>query len=215
MKISTLLKLSLVICLLTFVFGIYIYFSNFEFLINERVTSSVSIIKIVDQIDQYIIWNLMVYFVYGIFLLSSSVAMYLLSSEKNKFLRLIFIFTGTIWSCWMFVSASIAIETVQYISEIVFINEKLAVETWNTIRILLEAFGGGNEILGGFWVILFSLLIKVDGIISIVCRYVGFLVFCIGIATVFTNSSYIESLFGIGIITWFLLATLSKVSEKK
>ncbi|MBG0761890.1 hypothetical protein BOO22_21055, partial [Vibrio cidicii] len=87
--------------------------------------------------------------------------------------------------------------------------------TWNTIRILLEAFGGGNEILGGFWVILFSLLIKIDGIISIVCRNVGFLVFFIGIATAFTNSNYVESLFGIAIITWFLLATLSKVSERE
>ncbi|KYN82461.1 hypothetical protein ATY35_19585 [Vibrio cidicii] len=215
MKISTLLRLSLTFSLLTFVFGIYIYFSSFDFLINERLTSLSSIVKIVDQIDKYIIWNLMVYFIYGVFLLSSSVAMYLLSSGKNKFLRLIFIFTGTIWSCWMFVSASIAIETVQYISEIVFINEKLAVETWNTIRILLEAFGGGNEILGGFWVILFSLLIKIDGIISIVCRNVGFLVFFIGIATAFTNSNYVESLFGIAIITWFLLATLSKVSERE
>jgi prepilin signal peptidase PulO-like enzyme (type II secretory pathway) len=82
-------------------------------------------------------------------------------------------------------------------------NQDQAVLLWLTISTVQEALGGGNEIVGGLWVLLLSWVALRSDKLPKVLNYLGVLVGLAGILTVVPAFELLMVVFGLGQIVWF------------
>ena len=78
-----------------------------------------------------------------------------------------------------------------------------AIQVFSSINIVTEGLGGGNEIIGGLWVLLVSILGLRGKQIPKGISILGLLVAIAGILTVYPLDIFKE-IFGLGQIVWFL-----------
>lgn len=74
---------------------------------------------------------------------------------------------------------------------------------WRTVSVVANSLGGGNEIVGGLWVLLVSLLALQAAALSRPLNYLGCVVGIAGIATVYPLEIFTE-IFGLSQIVWFI-----------
>ena len=74
---------------------------------------------------------------------------------------------------------------------------------WSSVSIISEGLGGGNEIVGGIWVLLLSFIALKGGLFSKPLIFLGILVGLSGILTIYPLEISTE-IFGISQIIWFL-----------
>jgi hypothetical protein len=74
---------------------------------------------------------------------------------------------------------------------------------WRTVSVVANSLGGGNEIVGGVWVLLVSLVALKAEVLSRMLNYLGCFVGVAGIATVYPEELFTE-VFGLSQIVWFI-----------
>ena len=74
---------------------------------------------------------------------------------------------------------------------------------WRTVSVVGNGLGGGNEIVGGLWVLLVSLVALKAERLSRTLNYLGCLVGIVGIATVYP-AEVLTEIFGLSQIVWFI-----------
>jgi len=74
---------------------------------------------------------------------------------------------------------------------------------WRTISYVVEGIGGGNEIVGGLWVLILSIAALKGKVFHKTLNILGVFVGVVGILTVYPAEIFTE-LFGIGQILWFV-----------
>lgn len=93
-------------------------------------------------------------------------------------------------------------------------NVEKASETWHIVTLLTESLGGGNELVGGIWVLLISLCNLYSKIFSKWLNYIGLFVGAAGIATIYPADIFTE-LFGVSQIIWFVFMGASFIGQAK
>lgn len=78
-----------------------------------------------------------------------------------------------------------------------------AFDLWRTVSVIGNSLGGGNEIVGGLWVLLVSLGALQAAVLSRPLNYLGCLVGVAGIATVYP-AEMLTQVFGLSQIAWFV-----------
>lgn len=73
---------------------------------------------------------------------------------------------------------------------------------WLAITTMTEALGGGNELVGGIWVLLISCAGIASKILPRTLHYVGIVVGAVGIATCYP-AKVLTEIFGVSQIVWF------------
>ena len=74
---------------------------------------------------------------------------------------------------------------------------------WRTVSVVANSLGGGNEIVGGVWVLLVSLVALKGAVLSRTLNYLGCFVGIVGIATIYPEELFTE-VFGLSQIIWFI-----------
>ena len=74
---------------------------------------------------------------------------------------------------------------------------------WRTVSVIANSLGGGNEIVGGLWVLLVSVVALQAAALSRPLNYLGCFVGIAGIATVYPAEIFTE-IFGLSQIVWFI-----------
>ena len=69
---------------------------------------------------------------------------------------------------------------------------------------IVNALGGGIELVGGMWVLLLSIVGLRPHIFPRLLCWVGFLVGVFGVLTVFPSLPFIKEAFGLTQIVWFV-----------
>lgn len=78
-----------------------------------------------------------------------------------------------------------------------------AIQTWKMIRLIVEGIGGGNEVVGGLWVLLLSIASLKGNSLNQNLNYFGLFVGCSGIVTIYPAEIFTE-IFGLSQIIWFI-----------
>ncbi|WP_206202564.1 DUF4386 family protein [Thioalkalivibrio sp. XN279] len=78
-----------------------------------------------------------------------------------------------------------------------------AFDLWRAVSVIGNSLGGGNEIVGGLWVLLVSLGALQAAVLSRGLNYLGCLVGVAGIATVYP-AEMLAQIFGLSQIVWFV-----------
>ncbi|WP_076408934.1 DUF4386 family protein [Shewanella sp. UCD-KL12] len=160
--------------------------------------------------------NLIMYVVFGIFL----AVLVLVINERLKshtpILSQIASLFGVVWVGLVIASGMIANIGLSAVLELATKDPEQAMTVWRAIYSVVEGLGGGNEVVGGLWVLLLSFAALKGNELSKRLNYFGLFVGIVGILTVYP-AEVLTEIFGVSQIVWFswLGATMVASSKSK
>jgi hypothetical protein len=110
---------------------------------------------------------------------------------------------GIIWVGLVISSGMIANIGLSSVIDIGIKEPENALLIWRSVGIISEGLGGGNEIVGGIWVLLLSVIAFKGHCFSKPLSILGIIVGTAGILTIYPLDIFTE-IFGISQIIWFL-----------
>ena len=155
-----------------------------------------------NQVASYIA-NLLIYVVFGVVLVVLVLALHARLKNGSPAIMQTATAFGLIWAGLVIASGMIANIGNSTVVALFSENQDQAVSLWLAIITVQEALGGGNEIVGGLWVLLLSWAALRAGKLPKVLNYLGVLVGLAGILTVVPAFDVLMDVFGLGQIVWF------------
>lgn len=155
----------------------------------------------------------LMYVVFGVFLAMLVVGLH----ERLKYTENAAIIIGSLFGCiWVgLVIASGMISNIglAYAIDLMTVSPEKAIDIWTILSLITESIGGGNELIGGLWVLLVSATALQAGEFSRTLNYLGLLVGAAGIATVYPEDILTE-IFGTSQIVWFIWLGIGLLTQK-
>ena len=158
------------------------------------------------------IMNLVSYVLFGILLAVLVLAIHQrLNNYSPNLSKLASVF-GIIWVGLVIASGMIANIGLNSVIAIGIKEPENAMLVWSSVSIISEGLGGGNEIVGGIWVLLISVIAFKGQLFSKPLILFGILVGIAGILTIYPLEIFAE-VFGISQIIWFLWIGISMIKK--
>ncbi|MFS1422893.1 DUF4386 family protein [Shewanella sp. 10N.286.48.B5] len=146
--------------------------------------------------------NFVMYVAFGLFLAILVVAIHQRMKTKAPLLSQTATVFGIIWVGLVIASGMIANVGLAAVIDLSAQNPQQAMTLLMVINTIVEAFGGGNEIVGGLWV----LLLSIAGLKAIELpkwlHYFGLLIGTVGVLTIYP-AEILTEIFGLSQIVWF------------
>ena len=155
-----------------------------------------------NQVASYIAY-LLIYVVFGVVLVVLALALHARLKTGSPAIMQTATAFGLFWAGLVIASGMIANIGNSTVVGLFSENQDQAVSLWLAIITVQEALGGGNEIVGGLWVLLLSWAALKGGSLPKVLNYLGVLVGLAGILTVVPAFDVLMDVFGLGQIVWF------------
>ena len=161
---------------------------KFAFLTENQVTLSIV--------------NLIMYVIFGIFLAVLVLAINERLKSNTPTLSQIASIFGVVWVGLVIASGMIANIGLSAVLELSTKDPEQAMTVWRAIYSVVEGLGGGNEVVGGLWVLLLSFAALKGDELSKRLNYFGIFVGIVGILTVYP-ADVLTEIFGVSQIVWF------------
>ena len=150
------------------------------------------------------IWYLVIYVVFGVFLVVLALALYeRLKAGSPAMVQTATAF-GLIWAGLMFASGMVANIGAGVVIDLYGKDPAQAASVWLSLQFVIDGLGGGNEIVGGLWVLLLSWAALRSGGLPKALNYLGVVVSVAGLVTVVPALGEVGAVFGLGSIVWFI-----------
>ncbi|WP_286267487.1 DUF4386 family protein [Thalassotalea atypica] len=129
---------------------------------------------------------------------------------------------GYLWVCIVLASSFIFLTSLGAIAKYHALDPEQALAINRSISIVVDALGGGIELVGAVWVLAISYVGLKNKIYSALLHYWGVLVGVAGILTLFSGLSFLSqnpffelttAIFGLGQILWFLVLGLAMLRD--
>lgn len=133
------------------------------------------------------------------------------NQTQNRLLRMGTLF-GKIWVCLVIASGMIATIGMSHAVSLTAVSNEEAYRLWGVVSMLVDSLGGGNELVGGVWVLLTSITALKQRMFGNIVNYTGCLVGLAGIATIYPAELFTE-IFGITQIIWFIAIGVSLIKR--
>ncbi|MCW8833591.1 MAG: hypothetical protein OQK09_09735 [Colwellia sp.] len=146
--------------------------------------------------------NLIMYVLFGIFLAVLVLAINERLKSNSPTLSQIASLFGVVWVGLVIASGMIANIGLSAVLELSTKDPEQAMTVWRAIYSVVEGLGGGNEVVGGLWVLLLSFAALKGDELSNKINYFGIFVGVVGILTVYP-AEVLTEIFGISQIVWF------------
>lgn len=147
---------------------------------------------------------LLIYVVFGLVLVVLVLALHdRLSSLSRPVMRIASAF-GLLWAGLVIASGMIANVGAARVVELHAEHPEQALSLWLAVTTLQDALGGGNEVVGGLWLVLLSLVMVTKQSSQRALGYLGLAVGIAGVLTVAPSLGVFMDVFGLGQIVWFV-----------
>jgi hypothetical protein len=149
------------------------------------------------------IGNLFIYVIFSVFLVVLALALYeRLKAGSPAMVQTATAF-GLIWAGLVIASGMIFNVGIDTVVDLYGKDPAQAASVWLAISSVQEGLGGGNEIVGGLWVLLVSwAALRARGLPKAL-NYLGVLIGVAGILTVVPALGVLTDVFGLSQIVWF------------
>lgn len=179
---------------------------------NANATYSERINFLSDNYQILSIMNFISYVLFGILLTILVVSIHKRIKDYFPSLSLLTSAFGIIWVGLVIASGMIANIGLKSIIGIGIDQPEKAITIWSSISIVTEGLGGGNEIVGGIWVLLLSIVTFKSSLFSKSLNILGLFVGFAGILTILPYDLFKE-IFGISQIIWFIWIGISMIRK--
>ena len=146
--------------------------------------------------------NLIMYVLFGIFLAVLVLAINERLKSNTPTLSQIASIFGVVWVGLVIASGMIANIGLSAVLELSTKDPEQAMTVWRTIYSVVEGLGGGNEVVGGLWVLLLSFAALKGDELSKRLNFLGIFVGIVGVLTVYP-AEVLTEIFGVSQIVWF------------
>jgi hypothetical protein len=155
-----------------------------------------------NQLSLSVITFLM-YILFGCLLAVLVVGIYQRLRDQSPALIQVATLFGVVWVGLVVASGMISNIGLAYVLSTEFGSPEKAMETWGIINVIVESLGGGNELIGGLWVLLLSVAAIKAKEFPLPLNYLGIVVGAAGISTVYP-AEVLTEIFGVTQIVWFI-----------
>jgi len=158
-----------------------------------------------DNLAFLYIMHLIVYVVWGVFMVVLSLALYeRLKAGSPAIVQTATVF-GIFWACVIITSGMIHNIGMENVVDLYGKDPAQAATVWLAIDSVLGGLGGSNEVLGGIWILLLSWAALRAGELPRVLNYLGAVVGVAGIISVVPAlAELFIYIFALGQIVWFV-----------
>lgn len=177
---------------------------------NEGVDAAEKARILVDNQAAVSVSYLVPFVVFGIFLVVLSLALYeRLKTGASAMAQAAAAF-GLIWAGVVIASGMVANVGIAAVADLFRNDPVQAGSVWLAVEIVQRGLGGGNEIVGGVWVLLIGWAALRAGEFPRVLNYLGVVIGVSGILTVIPVLKVLGAVemlgfvFGVGLIVWFV-----------
>jgi len=189
----------------------FVYFGAFWAYPNEGTASDKMVYLAENQFVFSMIYFLM-YAVFGVFLAVLVVGLYeRLKLTNDPMVKVGSVF-GVVWVVLVIASGMLANIGLSHAISLMELSVEKAFDMWRIISVLIESLGGGNELVGGLWVLLISLVALKAKEFPRGLNYLGLIVGIAGIATIYPDDVFTE-IFGITQIIWFFWLGITMLGQ--
>jgi hypothetical protein len=156
-----------------------------------------------NQVSQHILY-LIVYQVWAIFLVVLTLALYERLKANSPAMMQIVTAIGVIWATVVIASGMIFNIGMDNVVNLYGKDPDQATTVWLAIESVCNGIGGGNEILGGLWMLLISWVALRAGIFPRALNYLGVAIGGAGILSALPGLGEVGMIFGLLQIVWFI-----------
>ncbi|MTI89307.1 MAG: DUF4386 domain-containing protein [Balneolaceae bacterium] len=156
-----------------------------------------------NQISLHVLY-IIVYQIWAVFLVILSLSLYQRLKNESPALMKVFAALGIIWATVVVASGMIYNVGMDAVISIHEQNPEQASTIWKAIETVCNGLGGGNEILGGFWMIIISWAALQTNAFPKVLNYLGVIIGIAGILSALPGLVDATVVFGILQIIWFI-----------
>lgn len=158
------------------------------------------------------LWNITIMLVFGIALVPVVLAIGDRLREAHSPLARVASVFGLIWSGVIISTGLITNITYATVSDVHATDPGMASTVWASLEALTNGLGGGNELLGGVWVLGISIVALRERLFA---RWVNYLGVFMGIAGLVTIVPGLEDVgaAGLGLIVWFLAVGIHLIED--
>lgn len=163
--------------------------------------------QVASFVDNQSIWytlNLLIYTLFGFFLVVLALALYERLKTGSPAIMQTATAVGLIWAGLIIASGMIFNVGIDRVVDLYGTAPDQAASVWVAIDSVRDGLGGGNEIVGGVWLLLVSWAALRAGELPRVLNYVGVAVAAAGILSAIPALSDLTDVFGLTQIVWFI-----------
>jgi hypothetical protein len=186
----------------TFVVGLAMFATIFMDFVDAT-DPSAAVEFIVDNPLPLYVWNIVIHIVFGIALVPLVLAIRdRLHTAHSPLARVSSVF-GLIWSGVIISTGMILNIAYTTVSDLQGTDPEMASSVWASLDAVTNGLGGGNEVLGGIWILGISVVALRERLFARWINYLGVVMGVSALLTVVPALEDVGAVFGLGLIVWF------------
>lgn len=166
-------------------------------------TPAESVAFVADNYATLYVWNTITLVVFAIALVFVAVALRERLKERTPGLSTIAAAFGVIWSALLFAGGMVTNIGFGSVSDLATSNPDQAESVWLTLDAVQSGLSGGNEIVGGMWILLVSWAGLRNQNLPKGLNYLGLVMAVAALVTIVPALEMVAVVFGLGLIVWF------------
>ncbi len=170
---------------------------------------------IVDNQTFLSILHLIVFVIWGVFMVVLSLALYERLKAGSPAIVQTATALGLIWAGLVIASGMVYNIGMGTVVDIYGTNPAQAATVWLAIESVFDGLGGGNEIVGGLWMLLVSWAALQAKEFPRALNYLGLVIGVVGILTVIPALGMLTDVFGLSQIVWFVWLGIVMLRSKQ
>jgi len=187
----------------TFVFGIALFVTSLSDYTEGDPTPAESVDFLIGHQSTLFAWNLVIFLVFGVAIIPLGRALHRRLTDVSPQLADIGAVFAYIWAGLMFATGMISNIGITAVADLEETDPAAAEHLWSAIDTVTNGLGGGNELVGGMWILLVSLAAWGTGRLPTGLNILGVVSTAAGLVTLVPGLSDVATVFGLGSIVWF------------
>ncbi|GAB1422015.1 hypothetical protein MASR2M15_22220 [Anaerolineales bacterium] len=188
----------------TFIAGFALFFTLLAPYVGTEVAPEQYLAFLAENQSILHVWNLIIYVIFGIFLVFLALALYERLKEKAPALAQSATVFGLMWAGVIIAAGMVANVGMGNVLDLYQSNPAQASALWLAVDSIQSGLGGGNEIIGGLWVLLISWAGLRSGGLPRLFNIMGILIGAAGVITIIPGLQEAGAIFGLGMVLWFI-----------
>ena len=198
----------------TFAYGIALFATTLADYTDPDATPAESVDFLLGHQGTLLAWYIGIFIVFGAALVPFGLALRERLVSGAPILANVGAVFAIIWAGLMFATGMISNIGIESVADLAESDPERAITVWSSIDTVTNGLGGGNELVGGFWILLVSIAGLATKRLPWWLNVVGVVTALAGVITVVPAFEAIEMVFGLGSIVWFIGAGVTLLSQR-
>ena len=187
----------------TFIFGIALFVTNMSDYVDGDFTRAESVDFLVNHQGTFYVWYFVMFLVFGIAIIPLARSLRERLVDISPELADIGAVFAYIWAGLMFATGMTHNIGIASIADLNETDPAAAEALWSSVTTVVDGLGGGQELVGGMWILLVSLAAWGTKRLPTGLNVLGIVSALAALVTLIPGLSDVGMIFGLGSIAWF------------